>query len=132
MTRRKLVTWKEFESLTEEELEIRLGAELGIPRPRNGTARQMILWWADVGMRLAEERYPKQRARPKGTTKGLPPYGDPKASKETRKQQRKRWRRRNPIAAKLIMTMARTLAMQKLGLSKEDLRKISRPKRRAR
>jgi hypothetical protein len=98
MTRRKMSRRKkiraEFKALTEEEFDTSVGAELGIPRPRNGTATQMIRWLADIGIRSIEDRYPKRRlGRPKGTTKSLP-LRDPSKEPDAMKMRRRRARQK--------------------------------------
>jgi hypothetical protein len=99
MTRRKISRRKkiraEFETLTEEEFDTSVGAELGIPRPPNGTATEMIRWLADIGIRSIEDRYPKRRlGRRIGSTKGLPLRDDPRANPPAMKMRRRRARQK--------------------------------------
>ena len=66
------MTREEFETCTEEEFDTSVGAELGIPRPRNGTATQMIRWWADIGIRFIESRYSSDSGGPGARPRPFP------------------------------------------------------------
>jgi len=51
----------------------RLGERLGLPMPVNGSRTEMIEWWAEVGMELAEQqpefKVPKRRGPKKGSVR---------------------------------------------------------------